>query len=97
MLTIIEAREILRLDNEDNDFIIQGLLNAMPDYLYHTTGYIENIGPDDPYINGLARTVCVFLLRLWYNPDGADSEKLQRTIDTMLTPLQAACRSADNG
>ena len=30
MLTIEQAREILRLDTEDNDAIIEGLLSAIP-------------------------------------------------------------------
>ena len=33
MLTIEQAREILRLDTADNDAIIEGLLSAIPDYI----------------------------------------------------------------
>ena len=38
MLTIEQAREILRLDTADNDAIIEGLLSAIPDYIELTTG-----------------------------------------------------------
>ena len=38
MLTVEQAREILRLDTADNDAIIEGLLSAIPDYIELTTG-----------------------------------------------------------
>ena len=38
MLTIEQAREILRLDTADNDAIIEGLLSSIPDYIELTTG-----------------------------------------------------------
>ena len=37
--TIDEARDILRLDGEDNDEQILALLDAIPPYLTATTGY----------------------------------------------------------
>nr|DAM33779.1 MAG TPA: hypothetical protein [Caudoviricetes sp.] len=33
MLSLEDAREALRLDGTDNDDIITGLLNAIPDYI----------------------------------------------------------------
>ena len=42
MLTVEQAREILRLDTADNDAIIEGLLSAIPDYIELTTGVTES-------------------------------------------------------
>lgn len=39
MFTIDEARNILRIDGTDNDSEITALVTALPDFLYHTTGY----------------------------------------------------------
>jgi hypothetical protein len=83
ILTLEEAREILRLDSGDNDIIITPLLEAMPSYLEVSTGYKACRGVYSP----LARTVAGFLLQLWYNGDGMETEKLQRTIDHLLTAL----------
>lgn len=38
MLSLEDAREALRLDGTDNDDIIAGLLNAIPDYIELCTG-----------------------------------------------------------
>ena len=61
ILTIGEARNVLRLDGDDNDDIIMLLLQAIPGYLEVTTGYttIQAYSP-------LAKTVAGFLLQLWY-------------------------------
>ena len=39
MFTIDEARNILRIDGTDNDSEITALVTALPDFLYHATGY----------------------------------------------------------
>ena len=79
MLTIEQAREILRLDTADNDAIIEGLLSAIPDYIELTTGVTAG--------QPLADTAGKFILMLWYNAERADAEKLQRTIDSLLKTL----------
>lgn len=86
IIKIEEARDTLRVDGEDNDNIIIPLLKAVPDYLEVTTGYKANRGKYSP----LAQTVAKFLLQLWYNADGTDTEKLQRTIDNLLSALQVS-------
>ena len=83
IFTVEEAREILRIDGEDNDTLIAPLVDAIPGYLEVSTGYRARKGIYSP----LARTVAGFLLQLWYNADGLDTEKLQRTIDNMLKAL----------
>lgn len=83
MLTIEQAREILRLDTEDNDAIIEGLLSAIPDYIELTTGVTAEQQEEQP----LADTAGKFILMLWYNAERSDAEKLQRTIDSLLKTL----------
>lgn len=39
IFTIDEARNILRIDGEDNDAIIYPLIEAIPPYLEAATGY----------------------------------------------------------
>jgi hypothetical protein len=89
IITIEEARNVLRVDGADNDSVIGPLLEAIPDYLEITTGYRYN-GPPPP----LVITVTGFLLQLWYNADGTDVEKLQRTINNLLTALSVKVLTA---
>jgi hypothetical protein len=86
IIPIEQAREVLRLDGSDNDYVIVPLINAIPDYLQVSTGYHFNGGQPHP----LAETAAKFILRLWYDPDGYDREQLQRTINNLLTALTAA-------
>ncbi|MCL2867451.1 MAG: phage gp6-like head-tail connector protein [Clostridia bacterium] len=89
ILRIEEARDILRLDGTDNDFIIYPLLEAIPGYLEVTTGYVAvpQAALEHWDYSPLARTVAGFLLQLWYNADGTDTEKLQKTINNLLAAL----------
>ena len=82
MFSIEEARDILRIDGPDNDAQILALLRAIPDYLRVTTG-IESFGVYSP----LAKTAAGFILQLWYYGEHADTEKLNRTIDSLLKAL----------
>lgn len=86
IIPIEQARDVLRVDGDDNDCVIIPFLETIPDYLEITTGYKANRGKYSP----LAQTVAKFILQLWYNADGTDTEKLQRTIDNLLTALSAA-------
>ena len=83
MLTIEKAREWLRLDNSDNDAIISGLMDSAVEYITLTTGLSEA----DQENSTLAETAQKFLLTLWYDPEMADSDKLQRSIDNLLKAL----------
>lgn len=85
MITVEEAREYLRLDGTDNDGIISPLLDAIPGYIELTTGMSAAQQASEP----LAKTASKFLLLLWYNPEQADVEKIQRVIDNLLKGLSA--------
>lgn len=84
MVTLEQAREVLRLDTTDNDAIIAGLLAATPDYIELCTGITAEQQATEP----LADTATKFLLILWYNAERADGDKIQRTIDSLLKTLQ---------
>ena len=88
MISIAEAREWLRLDNTDNDEIIEGLLAAIPSYIELSTGLKQVDQEAVPLVN----TVSKFLLTLWYNAEQAEADKLRRTIDSLLKTLTLLAR-----
>ena len=81
---ITEARDILRIDGEDNDGQITALVAAIPDYLTETTGYTA-AGAFSP----VAKTAGRFILQQWYYGENADTDKFQRVIDCLLKALSA--------
>ena len=83
LITIEEARNWLRLDNSDNDDVIDGLITSAEEYITLTTGMSIEAQVASP----LAKTACKFLLSLWYDPEQADSDRLQRSIDNLLKAL----------
>ena len=85
IFTLEEARDILRIDGSDNDTMIYALLSAIPPYLEATTGYIAY---DEQY-SPIAQAAGRFLLQLWYYGENADTDKLQRVIDSLLKALSA--------
>jgi len=86
ILTIEEARDILRLDGSDNDNIIIPLIQAIPDYLTETTGYQRR--PRGKF-SPVARTAARFILQQWYFGEHGDVAKTQRVIDCLLKALSA--------
>ena len=88
LIKIEEARDTLRVDGTDNDSIIIPLLESIPSYLETTTGRTW----EDTPVHPLAQTVTKFILQLWFDPQGQDSERLKRTIDNLLTALTALGR-----
>ncbi|MGS7463792.1 head-tail connector protein [Bacillus paranthracis] len=90
LINIEEARDALRVDGEDNDTIIIPLLESIPSYLEVTTG---RTWVEDTQVHPLAQTVTKFILQLWFDPQGQDSERLKRTIDNLLTALTALGRN----
>lgn len=85
MITLEQARDYLRIDGTDNDGVISPLLLAIPDYIETTTGMSADQQASEP----LADTVSKFLLALWYNAEGTETEKLDRTINSLLKALSA--------
>lgn len=84
ILSLNEANEILHLDGGDNDAQVMALIEALPPYLYHTTGY-QATGEYSP----VAKTAARFILWQWYYGESADTDKVQRVIDCLLKALSA--------
>ena len=86
MMDVSEGLQILRMDpEEETEMIISGLLAAIPPYIETTTG----MSIEEQEDCALCDTVSGFLLRLWFFPDGSDSEKLQRIVDSLLKTITA--------
>ena len=85
MITIDQAMKYLRLDALDTDTteIVSDLLASVPSYIEVATGLTAEEQSAFP----LCDTVTKFLLKLWYNPESNDSERLQRTIESLLKSL----------
>lgn len=84
-MTVAEARDWLRLDNTDNDDIISSLLTGAVEYIELTTGLTS----EEQATSTLAQTVTKYLLSLWYDPTQTDTDRLQRTIDSLLKVITA--------
>ena len=88
-MTLSEAKDVLRVDIDDNDDLIYSLLAALPGYIELTTGLKEANQAVEP----LVKTVSGFILMLWYYSDHADDVKLQRTIDSLLKAITLKART----
>lgn len=87
IITIEEARDTLRIDGTDLDPIIIPLVEAIPLYLKTTTGeFWEECN------HPLAKTTAKFILQLWFEPRGSESERLKNIIEGLLTVLTAEAR-----
>lgn len=84
MVTLPAARDWLRVDGgTENDEIISGLVCAAMDYIEAATGATHE-QQEEPGVIMLAETVTKMLLTLWYKPEQAEAERVQRTIDSLL-------------
>lgn len=90
LMTMQEARDTLRVDGTDNDAIIESLLESIPSYLEVSTGYDWGTDAD---VHPLAQTTAKFVLQLWFDSQGPDTERLKRTIDSLMTSLTAIGRT----
>ena len=93
IMTLAEAKDVLRIDTDDNDALITSLIEAVPGYIEVTTGMSEAQQLTEP----LAKTVAGFLLLLWYYADHSDDEKLQRTIDSLLKAITFKVQAVTEG
>ena len=84
IFSLNEANEVLHLDGGDSDAQVMALIEALPPYLYHTTGY-QATGEYSP----VAKTAARFILWQWYYGESADTDKVQRVIDCLLKALSA--------
>lgn len=91
MLTMEQARQILRVDEGPNDDLIQALVNAIPSYIETTTGLAEADQDNEPMVY----TVSGLLLQLWYFSEHSDVEKLNRCINSLLFAISLKSRDQE--
>lgn len=88
IISLEEAKEVLRVDGNYMDMQIVALIESIPPYLETTTGKTWLDGP----INPLVKTTAQFILMLWFEPYQDDKDKIKRTIDSLLIVLTAMAR-----
>ena len=87
-MTLAEARNVLHVDQGNNDDLIYSLVEALPSYIHVTTG----LAPVDQSSEPLVDTVSGLLLTQWYYADHADDQSLTRTIDALLKAITLRAR-----
>lgn len=93
MLTMTQARQILRVDPGANDDLILALVTAIPSYLEMATGLSETEQDEEP----MCYTVSGLLLQLWYFSEHSDVEKLNRCINSLLFAISLKNREQADG
>lgn len=89
MITLQDACNVLRVDEGNNDELIQSLVWALPSYIETATGLTEDQQENEP----LVKTASGLLLTQWYFMDKANDQSLTRTIDMLLKALAVRARS----
>jgi hypothetical protein len=83
IITLAEAKNLLRVDFAEDDILIQNLIDTIPEYLENKTGKTWNIEP----INPLVKTLAGFLLQSWYEGSNPQLDKVIDNIIATLTPM----------
>ncbi|MCI1478967.1 MAG: head-tail connector protein [Clostridium beijerinckii] len=86
IITLAEAKNLLRVDFAEDDILIQTLIDTIPEYLENKTGKAWDIEP----INPLVKTLAGFLLRSWYEESTPQLDKVIDNIIATLTPMARA-------
>ena len=83
-ITLQQAKDHLRLDNDYNDTILEGLIHSVAPYIRQCTGLPYDVQKD----MDLCVTTGLFLIRLWYYPEAGDSYRLRQVIDSLMITLK---------
>lgn len=85
IITLEETKQYLRVDNIEEDVLIESLINAAETYLTNATGKTFDSS------NHLARLFCLTLVTDWYENRGLTVGKvgaeIRPVIDSMLAQL----------
>lgn len=92
-LDLEDALDLLRI-SEDNGDIVKTLAASIPAYVEVMTGYPAQLTAGQQP-SEVVKPLCRFLLQLWYNPDGTDSEQLGKVIDSMAKTVKAFVVAGD--
>ena len=83
LITLIEAKEYLRVDGDEEDCLITSLINAAEEYLRNATGRnFDNT-------NELARLFCLVLVVDWYENRTLGAGKVGEAIRPVITSMLA--------
>lgn len=88
-MTLEEARNVLHVNEGDNDELIRTLVFALPDYIETTTGLAAGYQSLEPMVE----TVSGLILTQWYYADHADDQSLTRTINALLKAITLRARA----
>ena len=86
ILTLEEAKARLRVDFEDDDELIVGLIESIPDYLETKTGSRWEEQP----INPLVKTLAGYLICSMYDQN---FEHYEKSINNLLRVLSSMART----
>lgn len=86
IITLEEAKNLLRVDFDEDDNLIQTLIDTIPEYLKNKTGKSWDTEP----VNPLVKTLAGFLLQSWY--DGSSTPQLEKVIDNIIFTLTPMAR-----
>lgn len=92
-MDIDEACDLLRVSS-DNEAIIEAHTATIPEYVEIITGYPATM-TDSGNCNETVKTLCRFILQLFFNPDGTDADSLKRTIDSLTATVKALVIAGD--
>lgn len=90
ILTLEEAKDILRVDYDDDNARIQRFIDSIPDFLENKTGSRWDKEPINPLVKSLAE----FILRSWYDNNFKDYDN---AINNLLSTLTSMARGDNNG
>lgn len=84
ILTLQEAKEFLKVDNDIEDSLIQGLITSAEEYIKNATGKVFDS------TNELAKLACKLLVSHWYENRSivGDAKKIEFSLDVILTQLK---------
>ncbi len=85
ILTLEEAKNVLRVDFNEDDELIEGLIESIPEYLENKTGSRWDKTP----INPLVKTLAGYLIRSMYDQN---FEQYEKPIDNLLMILTSMAR-----
>ena len=76
-LSVDDMADFLRVGEESHG-MIEALGRAVPPYIETATGYPADVAATGP--SETVRQMARFLIALWFDPDGTDSDRLRRAI-----------------
>lgn len=92
MMTLADACNVLHVDQGNNDFLINTLIEALPGYIEMSTGYPATQQVNEP----LVPVVEGLLLTQWYYADHADDQALTRSINALLKVITLKAKEIEN-